>query len=93
MTTKNNNFAIKNDDSATKNHDSTTKNDNSTTKNDEGTYQIPRLFPHGNEENLLICIPGVGVSKDFSVLITDKITDLQFQQNGQCFPLYYYEKK
>ncbi|MBR0290028.1 MAG: DEAD/DEAH box helicase, partial [Selenomonadaceae bacterium] len=55
-------------------------------------YQMPKLFPTGNEENLLICVTGVGSSKKLSVFITNKITDIQFQFNGQCFPLYYYEE-
>ena len=54
-------------------------------------YQMPKIFPTGREENLLICVSGVGSSKDFSVLMTDKITDVQFQFNGQCFPLYFYK--
>src|ERR1051326_5197034 len=35
----------------------------------------------------------MGASKDFSVLITDCIPDLQVQMNGQCFPLYYFEER
>ena len=57
----------------------------------EMSYQMPKFFPTGNEANLLICISGIGGTKDLSVLITDKITDVQFQFNGQCFPLYWYE--
>lgn len=55
-------------------------------------YQIPKLFPTQQHSNLVICVSGVGASKDFSVLISDVIPDLQVQFNGQCFPLYYYEK-
>lgn len=58
----------------------------------EMTYQMPRLFPTGQEKNLLICVSGVGVSKNFTVIMTDRVTDVQLQQNGQCFPLYYYEE-
>ena len=54
-------------------------------------YQIPRLFPTSNHRNLVICVSGVGASKDFSTLITDCIPDLQLQFNGQCFPLYWYD--
>lgn len=54
-------------------------------------YQIPRLFPTPNHRNLVICVSGVGASKDFSTLITDCIPDLQLQFNGQCFPLYWYD--
>ena len=52
-------------------------------------YQMPKLFPTGHEENLLICV--IYGDRDFSVFMTDKITDVQFQFNGQCYPLYYYE--
>lgn len=58
----------------------------------ERVLQMPRLFPTGHEKNLLICVSGIGVNKPFSVFITAFLTDLQLQQNGQCFPLYYYEK-
>lgn len=56
-------------------------------------YQMPKLFPTPTTENRVICVSGVGASKDFSVLITDSIPDLQLQFNGQCFPLYYYEER
>ena len=51
--------------------------------------QFPKFFPTGKEKNLLICM--VSGDRNFSVFITDKITDVQFQFNGQCFPLYWYE--
>ena len=54
-------------------------------------YQMPRLFPTPNHRNLVICVSGIGASKDFSTLITDCIPDLQLQFNGQCFPLYWYD--
>ncbi len=56
----------------------------------EMTYQMPKLFPTGREENLLICL--IFGDRKFSVFIADKITDVQFQFNGQCFPLYWYER-
>lgn len=52
-----------------------------------------KLFPTPDTENRVICVSGVGASKDFSALITDCIPDLQLQFNGQCFPLYYYEDR
>ncbi|MBR0262038.1 MAG: hypothetical protein IJQ85_09640, partial [Selenomonadaceae bacterium] len=58
----------------------------------EMTYQMQKLFPTGREENLLICVSGIGNSKNLSAFMTNKIADLQFQFNGQCFPLYYYER-
>ena len=54
------------------------------------TYQQLNLFPTPEHKNLVIAVSGVGASKDFSVLITDCIPDLQLQFNGQCFPMYYY---
>ena len=46
----------------------------------------PKLFPTPNHKNLVICVSGIGASKDFSAIITDCIPDLQLQFNGQCFP-------
>ena len=51
---------------------------------------IDEFFPTGREDNLLICV--IYGDRNFSVLMTDKITDVQFQFNGQCFPLYWYEE-
>lgn len=53
--------------------------------------QMKEFFPTVSQENLLICVSGVGGSKNSSIIITDKIADVQLQFNGQCFPLYYYE--
>ncbi len=47
--------------------------------------------PYQNK-NFVIFVTGVGVSGDFTCLMTDKITDGQILQNGQCFPLYFFEK-
>jgi predicted helicase len=55
------------------------------------TYQMPRIFPTPETKNLLICVPGVGVKKDFSCLITNCMTDLEIVGKSQCFPLYWYE--
>ncbi|MBS4057375.1 MAG: DEAD/DEAH box helicase [Bacteroidales bacterium] len=59
----------------------------------EMVYQIPKLFPSRNIDNLLICVPGAGDSKNFSCLITNYIPDLGFTGASQCFPLYYYEER
>ena len=56
------------------------------------TYQQTKIFPTQNVENILICVSGVGASKDFSVVLTNCIPDLQLMFNGQCFPLYWYEE-
>jgi predicted helicase len=55
-------------------------------------YLMPKLFPNPEYDNLVISMSGVGASKSFSCLISDKLTDLQVQFNGQCFPLFYYEE-
>jgi len=57
------------------------------------TYQQTKIFPTKEHKNLVICVSGIGVTKDFSVIITDKLPDIQLQANGQCFPLYWYEKR
>ena len=44
-------------------------------------------------ENRLICVSGVGVTKDFSTIITDTLPDLELIGKSQCFPLYYYEEQ
>ncbi len=49
------------------------------------------FFPTPDTPNLVICVSGLGGTKDFSCLITDKIPDLNMLFAGtQCFPLYYY---
>lgn len=59
----------------------------------ERVYQMPKIFPNGNENNLIICVPGAGDKKEFSTLISNQIADLGFTGSSQCFPLYYYEEK
>ena len=51
-----------------------------------------RFFPTPHHKNLVICVSGVGGSKDFSTLITDTLPDVQLIFNGQCFPLYWYDE-
>lgn len=55
-------------------------------------YQLPKLFPSPYLQNLLICVSGVGVTKDFTCIITDQIPDLEVIGKSQCFPLYWYEE-
>jgi predicted helicase len=55
-------------------------------------YQIPKIFPTKNHKNLVICLSGVGVTKEFSLIITNLIPDLEVSGKSQCFPRYYYEK-
>lgn len=54
----------------------------------EMVYQIPKLFPTPQSKNLVICVSGVGVTKEFSALIVDTIPDLELIGKSQCFPLY-----
>jgi len=57
------------------------------------TYQIPKLLPSQEHLNLLLCVSGIGVTKDFSCIITELLPDLEVIGKSQCFPLYWYEKK
>lgn len=59
----------------------------------EMVCQIPRIFPAQHTKNLVICVPGIGSVKDFSVHITNIIRDLDTYGGTQCFPLYYYDKR
>jgi predicted helicase len=55
--------------------------------------QIDMLFPKPySYKNLMICVPGIGVNKDHSVIITDMMPDLEIIGKSQCFPLYFYEE-
>ena len=54
--------------------------------------QWDMIFPTPQTKNLVICVPGVGVTKEFSVFITDIIPDLELIGKSQCFPLYYFEE-
>lgn len=55
-------------------------------------YQLPKLYHLEDSKNLLICVSGVGVTKDFSCIITDIVPDLEVIGKSQCFPLYWYEE-
>ncbi len=56
------------------------------------TYLLPKIFPNENLGNVVICVTGIGVTKDFNTFITNCLPDVQLQANGQGFPLYTYEK-
>ncbi|MBO4956510.1 MAG: DEAD/DEAH box helicase, partial [Rickettsiales bacterium] len=58
----------------------------------ERRFQMPAIFPMNKYDNLCICMNGIGDSKDFSVFITNIITDYHVYGITQCFPLYYYTK-
>ena len=54
-------------------------------------YQQSKLFPTTNHKNLVICVSGIGASKDFSAIITNCIPCLDLVEKSQCFPLYWYD--
>ncbi|MBI0021042.1 DEAD/DEAH box helicase [Bartonella sp. W8097] len=64
----------------------------SATRFNHSSYSMKEIFPAGASENLAICVSGNGKRGGFSVIMSDRITDFQFEDNGQCFPLYFYEK-
>jgi predicted helicase len=55
-----------------------------------GITQESKLVP--DCENRVIDVTGIGVTKPFSVLMTDQVPDMQMMPNGQVFPLYLYER-
>ena len=56
----------------------------------ERVYQMPKLFPTPQHENLIIAIPGLGERRGFCCLISNTIMDLNnFDGGTQCFPRYY----
>lgn len=50
------------------------------------------LFPYSGTNNKVICVTGVGASKEFSIIITDIISTLDNIEKSQLFPLYFFEK-
>jgi predicted helicase len=55
--------------------------------------QIENIFPNSKLKNRLIGVTGVGFRSEFSVLMVDKIPNLNFFEVGQFFPLKLYFKK
>ncbi|MEI6436180.1 MAG: type ISP restriction/modification enzyme, partial [Bacteroidota bacterium] len=43
--------------------------------------------------NKLICVSGIGVTKEFTSLATEVIPDMEVAGKSQCFPLFYYEER
>ena len=55
---------------------------------------IPEI-PYLNEEqeqNLVICISGIGARSGFSALMTNLVPNLHTLDTGQCFPMFLYEE-
>lgn len=56
-------------------------------------YLLKYYFPHKNNDNKLILVPGNGNRTPFSTFITCLIPALDFAfEKAQCFPFYVYEK-
>ena len=51
------------------------------------------LIPDDEHDNLVICVSGAPIKKNFSVLMTDTIQDLHFMENAQSYPLFIYFKE
>ncbi len=45
------------------------------------------------QSNLAVLVPGRGATKPFSVLVTDRMPDLELVSKGQCFPRWRYERR
>ena len=54
--------------------------------------QIPKIFPHAEAENRVICVTGRGESDDFSCLMVQDIPNYHLIASGQCFPRWLYSK-
>ena len=52
----------------------------------ERHYQTSKIFPI--PDNLWLCVSGIG-AKEFSVLMTDTLPNLDFIEKSQCFPRFY----
>lgn len=62
-----------------------------TVLNDVGP--IFNMFPTPSHKNLVICVSGLGGTKENTTIITNCIPDLNCLDAGtQCFPLYWYEE-
>ena len=56
-------------------------------------YVFPSIFPTPDTEteNQVICVSGLGSSKPFQTLITERIPCLDCLEKTQCFPFYTYD--
>ncbi len=52
-----------------------------------------QIMPTTKTENIVISIPGNGVTKDFSCMICNILPDMEYIGKGQYFPLYWYEER
>ena len=54
--------------------------------------RLPMFFPIDGADNKVINTPTIGITKEFSALVTDTQPDLNLMQGGQAFPRFYYEE-
>lgn len=52
----------------------------------------PQFFPNSHIKNVVICV-SPSPNDGLSLLIADRIVNLHFNGDTQCFPLYYYEER
>ena len=55
-------------------------------------FQMDQMFPESTSENRVICVPGKGSKKVFSILVVNTMPDLGFNDATRCFPRYQYPK-
>ncbi|MEN8357922.1 DEAD/DEAH box helicase [Acinetobacter towneri] len=58
----------------------------------EMQYQVSKLYPKQNLQNIYFSIVGRGSNKDFGLLISNQMPDYEMISKGQSFPLYLYEE-
>ena len=60
----------------------------------ERVYQFPQIFPAPatNDENIVICLSGIGSNKPFHTLASNVIPCLDMLEKTQCFPFYSYNE-
>lgn len=59
----------------------------------ENVRKTYKTFPTADSENLLINVAGTSSKSDFSLLISDVVTDLMLITNSRNFPRYIYENE
>lgn len=55
-------------------------------------HLMPSYFPAPTSENELICVTGLGSTKDFCAFLTNTLPDLELVSKGQCFPKFVYDE-
>ena len=58
-------------------------------------YQMPRVFPQKDTENIVICFTDPNSEKPFTCLVSDRMLDLHLSSPGsgtECLPLYRYDR-